>query len=104
MWLKRHHEIHNQLAKLIKDQPPKGVHGEIPEVLAKLITKDYGTIEIISLETLENAKRRLALIENDLKTQICNQANLQVIQRKFTFTPIRRRFCKPRKIRRKETP
>ena len=98
-WFKRHPEVHSQLAKLIETRSRKEALKQVPEVIAKLVSDEYGTVEIISLETVESAKRRLALIESDIRAQICNQTNLQIIHRDFPQKIIER---KPRKIKRKK--
>lgn len=84
MWFKRHPEIYSQLAKLVKNRTAEETSKEIPEVLAKLITYNHGTIEIINLETVELARKQLVLIEADFKNEICEHAKLQVIRRIFT--------------------
>jgi len=99
-WFKRHSEVHSQLVKLIETRSHKEAPKQIPEVIAKLVSDEYGTTEIINLETVETAKRRLALIENDIRTQICNQTKLQIIHRDFTQKIIQH---KPRKTKRKRS-
>jgi len=71
MWFKRHSEIHSQLAKSIENRPSEEVPKQVPEFLARLITNDFGTVEIINLETLEVAKKLLAHVEIELKGRIC---------------------------------
>lgn len=65
MWFKRHLDIHDQLAELIAGLPIKEEDTRMPtqEVLAELITNDYGNIKIRNLETVEIARKMLDLIE-----------------------------------------
>lgn len=71
MWFKRHPEIHDQLVKSIKSRPSEEVPKRVPEFLARLITNDFGTVEIIDLKTLEVARKLLAHVEIELKSGIC---------------------------------
>ena len=80
MWFKRHPEDHTQLLKVIKTSPE--TQKEMPEPCAKLTTNNYGSIEITDLESLKTAREKLALIEEDLKSGICEKANLDVFIKK----------------------
>jgi hypothetical protein len=77
-WFKRHPDKYAQLLKEINYPSPKKKPSEIPEVYAKLSTYSYGSIEIIDLDTLNVAREKLALVEEELRTDICEKENLNV--------------------------
>ena len=78
-WLKRHPEIYTQLTKIVSDPSKKRDFKKIPDVVAELIPANYDNIEIVGLETLELARKRLDVIETDIKTQICREKQLLVL-------------------------
>lgn len=96
MWFKNHPEIHSKLAKLIETRSCREAPKQIPDVKAKLVSDEYGKIEIIDLETVELATKQLAIIECDIKAQICNQAKLQIIHKNFTQKVIECKHIKPK--------
>jgi len=80
-WFKRHPSEHSQLSEAIKNRSSEKKLREIPEDYAKLVTYNYGTTQIIDLETLEIAKKKLALVEEDIRIGICKKTNLNIISR-----------------------
>jgi len=71
MWFKRHPDVYDQLNELIAGLPLKeeDTRMSTQEVLAELITSDYGDIKIRNLETVEIARKLLDLIEAKLNAQ-----------------------------------
>ena len=88
MWFKRHPETRKELGEWIETQVSKeGAPEQKTEALGELFTDKYGTIKIVNLQTLELAKRLLALIESDLqksakkgKTDVEDKQNPEVIK------------------------
>jgi len=78
-WFKRHPEDRNEILKAIGGSFEK--RKEVPDVYAKLSTYNYGSIEIIDLDTLKEAREKLAVIEEELKKDICEKANLTVFSK-----------------------
>lgn len=78
-WFKRNPEVYNRLSKQIKNRSPKNKPKEIPEAYAKLVTYNYGTLQIIDLESVELARKKLAIVEEDFRADLCEKANLNVV-------------------------
>jgi len=73
MWFKRHPDVYSQLAKELSESISPKKEDNIPmltqEVLAELITRDYGDLKIRNLETITIARKFLDLLEAKLKAQ-----------------------------------
>jgi hypothetical protein len=81
-WLKSHPDKLKKLTEYIEKQKAVEAYSN-QRVLAELYINEYTDFEIVDLETLNLAKKHLGIIEDELRSRICNKTNLKVVKRKI---------------------